>query len=152
MADKLPAPQNDTSDPAAEPHRSLPPAREVDIPRPRDRQKRIIFEREDVYTTWRVLSKNPNYDGETEGFGFHRGVATIGALSRTASETRVQERLMHLHALNSYQFSENVEDRRGNSVLRSGWTYTVMTDDEYEAQYADDDDIDAQELDEVAAL
>lgn len=145
-----PEPMTDTSDPAAEPHRSLPPSvREV---HPRDRQRRLVFDRDDVFTTWRVLSHNPDFTGETESFGFHRGVATIGALARTVSEARVQERLRRLHAMNSYQFSDTRTDQRGQPHLVTGWTYTFLTDDEYERQYGGDEDIDAVELDEVAAL
>ncbi len=107
------------------------------------------FDREAVFQTWRVVARNPNYAGETEGFQFGRGEAVVPALPSGASEERVETRLLRLNNLQNYPFSYravNQRTKRIRTVTVPG--YEVMSEAEYEARFGDRDD-DYEAIDEL---
>lgn len=93
--------------------------------------------REACYMTWRVVSHNPNYTGQTEGFGFSNGEAVISALPRSAPADRVEERILRLSTLASYPAYEERRSRQNVLSLKAVQGYRVLTEAEYDAEFAD---------------
>lgn len=95
-----------------------------------------LFRRADAFKPWRVIARNPNYTGETEGFGFSRGQSVIAPLPQAASEARVSLRMLRLNGLRNYDFHFRTRER-GRNVTKVEPGYRVLTPDQWEAEYAD---------------
>lgn len=124
---------------------------------------RRVFLEPAAHQTWRVIARNREYAGETEGFGFNRGEAVIPALpvnvrcphesaercERSGTICRLHTRLLRLNNLTNYPFASrqlNQRTKRVRTVMTPG--YEVLSEAEYEARYGDRDD-DYEAIDEL---
>lgn len=112
------------------------------------------FTEDDAYVTYRVVAHNKNYSGQTEKFGFSNGVASVLGLPKSVScphgsfevcqratagdLCRLHERVLHLNGLMNYPFITREQTRAGVRSVQHN-TYRVMTEDEYEREFAGDD-------------
>lgn len=116
---------------------------------------RAKFETEDAYKTWRVLSRNPQYTGGTEGIGFSNGQASVPGLPRSVQcrctsnsrETgegncRLHERLDKLNGFLNYPSYERVQNPQTKRfVYQKVDSYRVLTEAEYDAEFGDVQDV-----------
>lgn len=131
--------------PEAAPKAKAEKAKSVDQPAPapagappQAQGGRHHFTREDAFKQWYVVARNSEYAGETEGFQFSNGIATIAPLSQRASEERVEERVAHLYGLENYPYSYRTKNARGAWVTRTIPSYRVLDQEQYDAEFADD--------------
>lgn len=102
------------------------------------------FTRDDVFKTWYAVAKNPDYTDTTEGFGFSNGRAVIPALRPNARDEVIDERFLRLTSLASYHYSETRQNTRtGRAELQVRWSYTILTEGEY--QKLSDADVDGDD-------
>jgi hypothetical protein len=117
------------------------------------------FTEEDAYQTWRVIARNPQYTGETEGIGFSNGVATISGLPKsvkcsTGCEAegdlcRLHLQVRRLNNLRNYPVFVPTRDARTNKrvpVKVEG--YRVLSEAEYEQEFGEANDSDIIDLDD----
>jgi len=96
-----------------------------------------VFTEDDTHRTWRIVARNPNYGGETEGFTFSRGESIATGLPSNASPERVRVRQLRLNGLRNYDFAYRTKNARGQNVTRVEPGYRVLTEEQYEAEYRD---------------
>jgi len=127
---------------------ALKRARETEVTAPapvKDKSGNFLIEA--VFQTWRAVSRNENFTGETETFGFSNGEAVIPAIPRSArctleaevcerrgQECRMHDRIRHLNNLANYPRYDYVRTRQGVKANESN-TYRVLSEDEYDAEY-----------------
>lgn len=108
------------------------------------------FTEDDAYKTWRVISRNKEYTGETEGVGFSNGIATISGLPKSVKPCpdmrcsvngelcRFHERLFHLNNLRNYPAFIRVEDERtGKRRTEQVSGYRVLSEEEYDREFGE---------------
>jgi len=111
----------------------------------------------DAFKTWRILSHNPTYTGETEGFGFSNGQATVSALPRSlqchgCSEEdpcRIHQRIAHLNNIENYpRYVAVKQANSGRQRLDQRSVYRILSEEEYEAEFGgiEDEVVEAAEL------
>lgn len=111
------------------------------------------FEAQHVYQTWHVLSRNPNFAGETCRLNFSNGEAVLPALPASAKcpheslevcgirtegqYCRVHQRMMQLNALLGYPYIYRVQNARKQTVTRREPGYRFLSEAQYEAEFAE---------------
>lgn len=110
------------------------------------------FVDEDAYKTWRVIAPNNTFTGETETFGFSNGQASIVALPKSVrcrglcdresgDLCRVHSRVFHLNNLLNYPTFHRITDERTgrrSTEMRDG--YRVLSEEEYEREFGDNEE------------
>ena len=118
-----------------------------------------VFTTEDAYKTWRVIARNTQYTGETEGIGFSNGMATVSGLPKTVrcdgscgsdgELCRLHERVFRLNNIRNYPVHVATRDERTKKrVISKQDGYRVLSETEYEAEFGDAGDSDIIDLDD----
>lgn len=122
-----------------------------------------VFTEDDTHQTWRIVSRNTNYNGETEGIGFSNGEAVATAIPSIVScpyesmeacagategrLCRIHRRVRQLNGFMGYPYIYRVKNARGVTVTRREPGYRVLTEEQYEAEFGDSE-ADGDELPE----
>lgn len=107
------------------------------------------FSDTDAYRTWRIIARNREFTGETEGIGFSNGIATISGLPKSVKpcdrdcgvdgdRCRFHDRIFHLSNLRNYPAFVRVQDERtGKRRTEQVEGYRVLSEEEYEREFGD---------------